>query len=135
MPSPMNRQIPLCSGVARASRGNHASGVARRRPSDSSTVSSSSLTETPTARGMDLAFEEPMPCLQELLFVLDHEPPESAEVVPPEAPRVGQGYWTQPELRYGAAFLDVHVGRLVPFMAEEVEPRIPDSSDGRHRTS
>ena len=48
-PSPSNSNFASCSGEALASRGNHASGTERTRPSLSDTTSSSLVQRTPTA--------------------------------------------------------------------------------------
>jgi hypothetical protein len=104
-----------------------------RRPSASSTVSSVSLTETPTARGTDLGLEVLTPCLQELLLVVDDHLPETAEFVPSEAPRVRQGYRVEPELGYPVSVLHVDLGRFSAVAAVEEEACGTDPSNRGHR--
>ena len=53
-----------------------------------------------------------MPCLQELVGMLGHEPFQATKFVSPEPTRRRQGYRLQPELGNGGGLLHVDVGWL-----------------------
>lgn len=65
--------------------------------------------------------------------MLSHQFHERADLVGAEADVAGHCNRLQPDLERAAALVDVNVGRLVGFMAVEVEAVALLSVDGRHR--
>jgi hypothetical protein len=84
-PSPRISKWRRCSGVARSRRGNHARGVAIRRPSARTTISSSSVSAISLARGSLLGDEELTPGLLESRSVFLDEPLNPANLVSGES--------------------------------------------------
>jgi hypothetical protein len=80
MPRPMSRQLALCWGVARRSRGNHANGAETRRPSTRVTINSSSVHATSTASATGLLAKVLIPRNDKLLTVFRNDRVQFAEL-------------------------------------------------------
>src|SRR3989304_890696 len=95
--------------VASSKRGNHASGAASSRPSASTTRSWTCVTLTSTAVASNLTAEVGIPCLQELQSMLDHQRPQTLQVMSPKAVRLRDADRVEPELCHVVTMLDMNV--------------------------
>src|SRR5437762_13141246 len=97
MPRPISRQLARCLGVARRSRGNHASGAETRRPSTSVTISSSSVHLTSTASATGLLAKVLIPSNDKFFSVLFNDGIQFAQLGPAESACFSQLDRFQPE--------------------------------------
>ena len=133
-PSPSSSQLLRASSLAWQSLGNQTTGTDRRRPSTSSTTSSSCVTSTLCALGVISTTEERIPCLQESSFILSIQVLDLTQLVSGKPPRTSQYNGTQPILRQPAIPLNMNVRRLITFVTVEEKAIRTNSSNRRHVT-
>src|SRR5687768_10989103 len=121
-PAPEMTKLLRCSGVACSSRGYHASGVLTVRPSARSTVSVSSSIRTALICSPALGSEVRIPCLHELLLMLQCDPFDSTQFACRETNIVVERHRSKPELGRRTAGVNVNVTWLAHITAEKVEP-------------
>src|SRR5208283_2524547 len=108
-PPPMSSHSALCFADARTSRGNQARGTATVRPSEKTTLRSSSVHDTSMASASALSTKVPMPHLQEELLIFLDYLPDFGQFVTPKTAAVRECNRLQPELRITAGVSNVDV--------------------------
>ncbi len=113
--------------------GTQAKGAEMERPSESSTVSVSSVTDaciavTDRASTVDVF----MPAIQQVLLVHLDDLLYLVELLAGECPASPQPHRIEPELRLAVVALDVDVRWLIPVAGIAKEPVRPAAKHGRH---
>lgn len=136
IPRPIGLQFALWAAEASRRGGNHSSGAHISLPSESRTRSISSSQRTSVTKAKVLRFgpaEVPMPSLHEHVAMLDNQAPQPSKFNCIISDGPGQGHGVQPELGVVLSRLDMDVGRLVAFSAEEEEPVTAKPEYCRHQ--
>ena len=122
LPPPMSRQFARSDVLACLRRGYQADGTESDRPSDSSTLNVSSVTETLIALGeVNSVAEIVIPSLQQLRRVICNMPLDLAKFSTPESAAVCEAYGIEPEFGDHVVALNVYVGWLMPVTRVEEE--------------
>src|SRR5271157_5464452 len=135
MPPPMSSQSALCFADAPTSRGNQARGTATVRPSDRTTLRSSSVQDTFTASASALSTKVLMPLLQEELLILRDDLADFGQFVAAETAVVRECNRLQPELRITASVSNVDVRWLSSLETVKKESITTNPQKRRYGTS